>query len=210
MSSNILLVIPEATTNLVTNPSLETDTTGYVAANGATLTRIATAQRRGVYSLNIAPTAATDDGVYWPITLVAATEYAHSFDFKGQDKIPYRAYLYDVTGAVILGQPLTFTGDDEWHRYAFIESTLANTSHRLYIVKNNHANTGAFQVDGVQIEANSFATTYCDGDQGGCSWNGTVHASTSTRDGASRQGGKLVDFEDYGFAVEALTGFGAA
>lgn len=41
------IVVPEATVNLITNPSLETNTTGYTAYSGASISQSITQQRRG-------------------------------------------------------------------------------------------------------------------------------------------------------------------
>lgn len=41
--------------------------------------------------------------------------------------------------------------------------------------------TKALFFDGLQIEAKSYMTMYCDGDQSQCTWAGTAHASTSSR-----------------------------
>jgi hypothetical protein len=201
------IVIPEAATNLVTNPSIETDTTGYTAVGGS-VARGTTYQRRGVASLTVTPTAGVNDGAYYAITLVAGTAYAFSVDVMGVDGVPYRIYVYDVTASAILGTPTTFTGDGKWHRQTVLVTTGANTSHRLYVVKNSSASTGAFYADGFQAEAAAYATTYVDGDEDGCKWNGTSHASTSTRNAQSRAGGREYDFSTLGVDVLSFTGSG--
>jgi hypothetical protein len=59
------------------------------------------------------------------------------------------------------------------------------------------------------LEVSATATTYCDGDQPGCEWNGTAHASTSTRSALSRAGGRVYDLAgDYGFDVTRAIGTG--
>ena len=50
------IIVPEARTNLVKNPSVETNTTGHVAA-GSTISRDSAYARAGVFSLKIV----TDD-----------------------------------------------------------------------------------------------------------------------------------------------------
>jgi len=57
------VVIAEASTNLLTNPSAETNTTGYAAIGAGTLARTTTRSRRGAYSVQYTPNAATTDGL---------------------------------------------------------------------------------------------------------------------------------------------------
>ncbi len=55
----------------------------------------------------------------------------------------------------------------------------------------------------------AYATTYCDGDQPGCTWSGTAHASTSSRSAQYRGGGRVRDFyDDFGIGVVAMDGWG--
>jgi hypothetical protein len=203
-------VRPEATVNLISNPSAETVTTGYTAAAGAALARSTTQQAKGLYSLRVTPTANVGDGVYFAVTLVATTTYTFSVSVFGVDTIPYRIYIYDATAPVILGTPVTFTGSGAWTRQVVTATTGANTSCRVYVVKNNDASTGAFYVDALQLEAKAYATTYCDGDQDGCVWAAGEHVSTSSRDGQSAAGGRMLDLDgdDYGFDVRAAIGVG--
>lgn len=201
------IVVPEAATNLVTNPSIEENASGYTAVGGS-VARVTTQQRRGVASLAITPTAGVNDGAYYAITLVAATAYAFSVDVLGVDGVPYKVYIYDATAGVVKGTPTTFTGNGKWQRVTVLATTGANTSHRLYIVKDNSASAAVFYADGVQCEAKTYATTYVDGDQDGCAWGGTAHASVSTRSAQSRAGGRDYDFSSLGVDVLAFSGTG--
>jgi hypothetical protein len=72
--------------------------------------------------------------------------------------------------------------------------------------------SGAYNlyIDGVQLEAAAYATTYVDGDQAGCYWNGTRHASTSYRTAAERRGGRVWNFRDFKWRTTAIIGAGAA
>jgi hypothetical protein len=51
-------------------------------------------------------------------------------------------------------------------------------------------------VDAAQIEEGGVLTSYCDGDQEGCFWNGVLHASTSERESTSMAGGEWVPWRD--------------
>jgi hypothetical protein len=101
MANNAYKILqPEAVTNLVTNPSIETATTGYTAIAGA-LAQVATYQRRGVYSLEVTPAVGVADGAYYgTVSLTDTVTYTFSFDFLGASAIPYRAY-FGTTGAAL-------------------------------------------------------------------------------------------------------------
>src|SRR5512135_2707458 len=157
------IVVPEAETNLVTNPSIEIDTTGY-ALSGTAMARVTSDQRRGGACLRITPSAGPNDGCYYAITLVAGTTYTISFDFRGENGVGYYLHLYDTVAGVDRGS-LAVVGDGKWHRYSFVAANGPNTALRIYFAKNNHASTAYFYIDGLQCEAADHATTYIDGDQ---------------------------------------------
>lgn len=201
------VVVPEATINLISNPSFEKATTGYSAVAGGTLARSTEKQRRGLYSGKYTPTNNTGDGIYYGLTLAAATTYTFSVDVWGVDSVPYKVYAYDVTGGVTLAAA-TFTGRGSWSRRKVTFTTGANTSIRLYLVKNSSSSTAAFYSDGWQCETKSYATTYCDGERDGCTWAAGAHTSTSSRSAQYYGGGQVVDLADYGFYMEEMTGAG--
>ena len=71
------------------------------------------------------------------------------------------------------------------------------------------------RIDGVQCEpAGAYGvvlSTYCDGTQEGCTWDGAAHESASTRSARSRAGGRYRDLKDYfGFGVAGVEGLGAS
>jgi len=102
-----------------------------------------------------------------------------------------------------------FTGTGNWQRVEVAYTETSSAARRIFITKNSSADTTAFYVDGLQVEAQSEATTYCDGDQPGCYWNGVSHASTSTRDGQSRAGGQIINLrDDYELLIRQQPGTG--
>ena len=206
------IIVPEATTNMVTNPSLETNTTGWAAMAGA-ISRETDDPPFGLYNLEVTPAVGVDDGCYFgTVSLVSGTSYTFSLYFKGESAIPYKAY-FATTGAVLTGSETTFTGDGEWHRYTGTWACDSTASHRLYVTKDDDASTDKFYVDGVQVEALAYETTYCDGDQepsSDYSWSGIDHASTSARTAISRAGGRVKNLrDDYYFYVLNPTGIGS-
>lgn len=213
------VVVPEAGTNLVTNPSAETGVTGYTSVGSATGTRTTAQQRRGVYSIAVTPTAATGDGIYYgSISLTSGTTYTFSLDFLGIPGVKYQIY-FATTGAATLGTAFVFTATGRWQRPSVTYTETSSTTRRIYVTKSNNTSTGVFYVDGLQVEAKEYATTYIDGDQQGFvinqippayQWNGTAHASTSVRSAQTRAGGKEVRLDLLGFLVLAYTGLGMA
>ena len=201
------IVKPEATTNIVTNPSVYTDATGFTAV-GSAIVRYTTYMRREIACLKITPTAAVNDGAYYgTVSLTSGTSYTFSVDIFGVDGEPYKIYFGD-TSAVVQGTATTFTAIGAWERQEVTWACDSTTTYRLYVTKNNDNNTGAFYIDGLQCEAKAYSTTYADGDQEGCKWTGAEHASTSTRDAQSRAGGRLYNFDDYGFHIDDMPGIG--
>jgi len=210
--SRIAVVIPVAQeTNLITNPSIETATTGYTAV-GATLTRVATQQKRGVYSLSIAPTAGTTDGAYYEVSLTSGTTYTFSIDVLGVVSIPY-LIRFATTGGTTKAST-TFTGTGGWQRLSVTWTADATATFRLYVTKNSHASTGTFYADGALCSAVSAETTYFDGDtkgfySGDYYWTGTPNASTSVRKAYIRHGGRIANIEtEFSFVEEDVMGMG--
>jgi len=203
------IVVPEATTNLVTNPSIETATTGWAAMAGA-IAQDTSNPPYGLYDLKCTPAVGVDDGCYFgTVSMTSGTSYTFSFYFKGVTAIPYKAY-FATTGGVLAGAAETFTGDGEWHCYTETWACDSTAAHRVYITKNNNASVGAYYVDALQVTATAYALVYTDGDQADCSWSGVSHASTSTRPATSRTGGRIKNLrDDYYFYSLHPTGIGA-
>lgn len=208
------VVLPESTINLVTNPSFEKDTTHWTAYNAASIARVATQQRRGAWSLQVTPSAAPFDGTLFEYASVTAGQpYTFSFDFKGAGGASYRCYVAD--GVTPLSEIKKWKATGDWQRLSVTYPELTGGNRSLYILKNNDLSTQPFYVDGVQLEAKAYPTTYADGDQDGFiagqqdyAWGGAAHASISYRTAQTRSGGKVVPLDDYGFHLLAFTGLG--
>lgn len=206
---------------MVTNPSIETNTTGYTAVGGG-VARSAAEQYHGTYSLAITPTAGTTDGAYFgTVSLVSGTTYAVSCKVKGRAGKPYRLSVRTTGGADLGGVSFVASGRWEWRSFYYTET--ASTTRRIYLTKDSDANTAVFYLDGLQVEAcgseGVFVTTYIDGDQLGLVpnqspapyvWSGTPHASTSTRSGLTRAGGRVMPFSLYRFILIGIVGLGMA
>lgn len=214
------VVVPIARTNEVLNPSGETNTSGYTAGTG-TLTRSTEQQYHGAYSFKYVPGAAITDGFFYSgLQTTTGQLRAISCKFLGQAGIPYILSINSGVGIELAARAFIATGRWEWKWVYWNEN--AGASRRIYFRKDNHANVGAFYVDGVQsevINAGESVSTYIDGDQLGFVpnqspvayyWTGTPHASTSARSGLTRAGGMVMKFRDFGFLLTAIIGLGLA
>ena len=201
------LLLPEEATNLVTNPSGEEAATGYTAVGGS-LARTSEKSRRGAYSIKITPTAGTGDGCYYgTVSLINNTVYTFSVDVWAAASIPITIY-FATTGGTLKGTATDLTGNGDWQRTEVTWTADATASFRLYVIKDNSASTASFYIDGLQCEAKSYSTSYCDGDQPGCEWTRALHASTSRRDSQSRNGGREYNLDAYAFYISESPGIG--
>lgn len=220
MPPQVSVIIPIARTNLVTNPSIEIDTTGYTASGGS-IAQTAVNQYHGTYSLGVSPGAGTTGGAYYTIALTAGQAYALSCKFLGRSGIPYKISV--ATTAPVEQAVYQFIGTGRWSWVWIYFTPGASTSYRFYFTKNGSTNIGVFWVDGVQVEAiddGELVSTYIDGDQPGLLigqqppaylWTGTPHASTSQRSALTRAGGYLVNLQDaYNFLLTGIVGLGMA
>jgi hypothetical protein len=216
------LLVPTATTNLITNPSIEVAATGYGALN-CSVARSNTKYRRGSYSLAVTPSGAGNPYT-WFDTVIAATG---SYTFGVDVWAPLDGYTYamqmQINSPYAVFATLSFLGTGAWQRLTMTGTAPTTGTLRAQISRANAANTTPFYVDGLQLEALAYATTYVDGSlaltaaeqqagflASGVAWTGTEHASTSTRTAASRRGGVWKDLRtDLGFCVKSPLGLGA-
>ena len=198
------LQISNAITNLVTNPSFETGTTGWVwndaNASGATpaITNSYGYYHSGAASLRLSNTVAGEnDYMSFNVTgLAASTSYTISawcrvVSFSGAAVGSRGLTAYDVADTATLQTTAIASLVEEWTRHVVtVNTTAAGGSHTIQI--RLYAPQGYVLWDAVQCEARSYATPYLDGSLGGYSaagaadgsghaWSGTAHASTSSR-----------------------------
>ncbi len=211
------VVIPEATTNLITNPSLETGTTSYTALNSASIAQSSTQQYKGAYSLAITMTSATTDGAAYTgtLSLTSGTTYTASGWVLGQAGKSYTWAITSTANTALATKTFRATGN--WQRVWVTYTETATNTRRVALRKDAHASTTTVYLDAVQVEAKTYPTTYCDGDQIGLIpnqkpvpflWSGVPHASTSSRSAQTRAGGKVVNLDVYGLTVTGYVGLG--
>jgi hypothetical protein len=197
------IVVPEATTNKVLNPSAET-TGNYSASGGAVVTRSTTYGRYGLYSYYV-QTFASNDGLNLILSTLSNADHFVTFRVRGKLPDNWRVLVRTQYRTPILLESI----DDNWNLYGvFIPAAEASTSTHLYILQRGEGGSGRY-MDGFQVEAHDHWTTYTDGDQPGSGWNGAAHVSTSTRSARSRAGGRVRDLaDDYSFYVTEHSGTG--
>jgi len=220
LDDRISVVVPVARTNLVINPSFETNTTSWTAIGGS-IARSTSFQYHGAYSLAVTPTAATTDGVrYDTVSLVSGTAYAYSCKVLGIAGKSYKIALETTAGVELASITFVASGRWQWVYGYYTESS--TTTRRLTLRKAGGTELSIFYIDGAQVEAlaaGETVSTYLDGSQQGLLpnqnpvayyWNGTPHASTSVRSALTRAGGMVVSFRYFGFFLTALIGLGLA
>lgn len=213
-AGEFFIVVPRGSvTNLISNPSVETATTGYTAS-GSSLARSASYQARGVYSLQVTPNnSAAGEGATFAVTLAAATQYAFSADVRGAGGAPYYIAIERTSDGRIMAR-YDFAGLGDWQRVYVIGETLGAGAYRVALRTNARSNR-VFHTDGWMLQAGGRRETYVDGDQRGMTpnfqdyyWTGAPHASTSVRVANSSAGGEIVSLKSIGFHLFSILGLG--
>lgn len=199
------IVKPIATTNYVLNPSAE-NTGNYIAIGSATITRSTTYQKYGLYSYRI-QTFATNTGLTLTLGTLTNSDHWMTFRVRGiQPKELRMSIGPDSKKAIFIEQI-----DDYWALYGAMFGASESNGRTAASITQFGAGSGDFYVDGIQVEPLGDWTTYCDGTQEGCEWNGADHASTSSRSGEYIGGGTPQDlYQEYKFFVTKIIGAGAA
>lgn len=204
------VIVPEATTNLLPNPSFELSYTlplpGYTS--GDIIARSATDQVCGTYSLRLDPVAPAA-GIYTTAILTSGVTYTFSVYFRGVHSRPYRLSInQDPAGNVIKENSVVGTG--RWQRPYLTYTETATNTRQLRWEQPGDPEPTYIYTDCWQLEAKSYLTDYCDGDQDGCYWVGYPHGSASCRPAAYRGGGRAKSLRDLGFRVSGYVGASAA
>jgi hypothetical protein len=187
------IVMEPATTNLVTNPSIETNANTYNKYNAteAALTRSDTQARFGSYSLYCeTSTNASVEGWYSDfISVSASTAYTLSMWLHTTSAIQIGILWYTAGDVYISSSLQGVTAALGWKRWQ-VTGTAPGTAAKARLVaieQSGSATPISFYADGIQLEQKGMPTTTCIGDMAHCAWSGTAHASTSTRTGTTMQ-----------------------
>lgn len=185
------------TTNFVTNPSFEVDTTGWTAV-GSVIATSAVQARNGTNSLLIDPanTVAGEGAFFllggWPgkdlesrSTPLAISAYFRSTAIAGGG-IDARIEIRNDVGTLIRAGNTVAIDNTQWLRSTVIlapndVAPRQTAQIRIYGVTVTQHNTN-FYMDSVQAESYDFVSDYADGSLGlEHFWRGTVNASESFR-----------------------------
>ena len=173
--------------NLITNPSFETNTTGWDTASswflnaGATLTRVATPNFGGWSGQVGLPGVANLEGVRF-VTVPVTSGQTYTFSVWVKAATGTRPMSIGLGASGVGSSTANFTATTTWTRYS-VTLTATGTGNAQAAVYTNGVQGFTFYVDGAQVEKGAAPSDYCDGDQDNCRWSGTAHASQSYRGG---------------------------
>lgn len=203
------IITPLAMTNHIGNPSFERGVTGwsnYTSGGGTgSQGRTPDAALQGFYGYRITKSGTTGE-------FGKSTSPVDATVFVADDVITTSLFCRVASGARVRleatvttsGGAITNSVDQDGPFTGRIEVTLSalddtgiSSTIKIFVPADY---SGQVDFDGLQMEVNSAASEYFDGDSDGCYWNGEFHNSTSTRQ-ALRPGGQAENFDDYSFYI---------
>jgi hypothetical protein len=188
------MLVQAGTTNYITNPSMRFDKTGWISS-GATVTRTLEAARFGVASIKIVTSGAgLYEGCHFRVSALGGVSepITASAYVRGSGKVRIRLDDNAPGGTEYVSQ-VVMLSEDRWTRLEVTGRNSGGNDLRLYIeTDEGKVVSRTFYVDAAQIERHAYVTTYCDGEQEACIWNGMTHASSSTRQERTHAGGRWV------------------
>lgn len=196
-STNVTPTKAVCTTNLVTNPSFETGSTGWTwntpgLTSGATGTASnplnggQAGSRTIRYTLS-AGGAMNNFGPYATVTgLNATTEYSLAAWVRSNKALTYRIHAERRNSSntligTIQSSPVTLTANT-WARITVttpVTASLDRIVFAIYGTGSSLVSTDFVEFDGAILSADSISVGYGDGSTSGWNWTGTANASTS-------------------------------
>jgi hypothetical protein len=148
-----------ASTNLHPNGGAETNTTGWTAQSGSTLTRDTVEHKFGVASLKcVTDSTQSSSSAARSESLTNGTKYTWGAWIKGTSGTRCRIYAVDSTSANLGQTPFTCNGD--WMYMSVTFTATANNNHSLRIGQTTTGTTLTYFIDGAMLEAHATATPY--------------------------------------------------
>lgn len=180
------VVIPEATTNLFTNPVLGHATFGTLWTAGSLLYAASNINPDyclpGLFtSVRLSAAGSTANTYTQSLTLSSGTVHALSAYVKMPDSSAVSATQMQLSYGGTAQTTAYYALGNGFYR---ADGTVSGTGGALatgVVVKQGYS----IFLAGIQAEAKSYPTYLCQGDMLGCAWTGTAHASTSTRTAAN-------------------------
>lgn len=184
--------VPTVYTNLVTNPTLEVSTAGWVGDINSTIARINGDSVFGSSCLEVTPTAANGGATRFTVSgLTVGKIYTASVYVRRSSGTTGIALWCSVNNAI--DSTLAHASNPQsWTRLVLRFVPTAATQD-LYMFGASNYTTAAytagdkFRVDGLQVTETPHPVDYFDGSSPGCEWTGAPHASTSTKRFKSKQ-----------------------
>jgi hypothetical protein len=210
------VIVPDGSTNYVTNPSFELDTTGWAnyatGAAGGTRARSAGQHKFGLYAYRFTKNAGAQADRYGASDSLDTSILSQAYVASAYVRIDggTAAIYLEKGGASPQNVTATTTTTNEWVRLetSALTSSTAGDAMSVYVWITGTP-TVVMDVDGVQVERLDHHTTYIDGTQEQCEWMGAEHASISQRSAQSRAGGRVYDLEDdFALDIGGVTGPG--
>lgn len=168
-------------TNLVTNPSFEVDTAGWVAEGTVTIARNEGNAQSGDWDLQltnpgVALGARTDS-----IAVTASRTYTAAVYVKVDTGVTMRLLLQelDAANASVGTTEQTVVGTGSYVRVSATRAFGATGVNARVIVRQDDTTARSAWIDAAMLVEASTAPDYFDGDSDGAGWTGTAHASTS-------------------------------
>ncbi len=170
-------------TNLVNNPSVETNTTGWsLAINGTVASQSATAALFGANGVTAtAPANNVDSGVSMPApgTFSTSSSYTASVSVRAITAGTYSLSIQGTGGSTSRDTRVLAAGTTT--RFSFTWTPTTTGAIVFYVLRQGgQAGTHTFYVDGAMVTTGSSTPGYADGNSPGWAWTGTQHNSTST------------------------------
>lgn len=165
-----------AGTNLITNPSFETDTNSW-SKTSATLSQSSAFSFVGIKSMKVVPSANTGKASFTATTVVSTVYRFSAYVYTEINK----NIRVSVTSPATNGTTTAVTYGN-WTRL-----DVSFTANALSTEVNIESidSTDPFYVDAVMLEASASLNDYFDGSSYNSTWTGTAHASTSTTAGGT-------------------------
>ena len=188
-----------STTNLLTNPSLETNSTGWSSSSSGSVAQSSADAYVGSYSL-LCTSGGSQSYAQGAVTSISISNqtYTWSAYVKNRDVATGSGSVQllvnwqggaNPAATVAYTTAYTVTDLTDWLRVStqFIPDYSDRTAANFYVKVNGVTADGqGFYLDGAQLEAKAHLSPYCDGSldingAGAHTWSGTAHASTSSR-----------------------------
>ena len=177
----------QAITNLVKNPSFETDTFSWVSYYSAPLSRVTAGCYTGSGYMSVNISSGNNRGAIFQSSqdFAAGTSFIYSAWVKGPNGLVVNIGgrpTNSSNGYISEGQGQTqITLNGSWQRIVSNPNTLPAGATRPGVqIKASTANSQPFYIDGVMMLQGSTMYEYADGGSTNWVWNGTPNNSTST------------------------------